>query len=93
MKKLKMTQKNVNATGITLAFTLVILNLICLILLLLMPNFTLSLFGSFMHGIDLTKIAITPVIDLNTLIGIVVTFVGGYILGITFALIYNKLNR
>jgi len=88
-----MTQKNVNATGITLAFTLVILNLICLILLLLMPNFTLSLFGSFMHGIDLTKIAITPVIDLNTLIGIVVTFVGGYILGITFALIYNKLNR
>ena len=88
-----MTQKNINATGITLAFTLVILNLVCLILLLLMPTFTLSLFGSFMHGIDLTKIAITPVIDLNTLIGIVVTFIGGYILGIIFALIYNKLNR
>ena len=61
------SKKDVNATGIALALTSGTINVICLLLLLLAPTFTLNLFESFMHGIDLNKIAITPSIGLRTL--------------------------
>lgn len=87
-----MSKRNINATGIALAITLTLLNLVCLLLLMIVPNFALSLFGSFMHGVDLTQISITPVLGINTFIGIIVTFVGGYLIGVVFAALYNKLE-
>lgn len=81
---------NANATGFALAITLTLINIFCLLLLLIAPNFFLNLFGSFMHGLDLSKIAVTPSIGADTFIGIIVTFVGGYIIGVVFATIYNK---
>ena len=86
-----MENKNINATGIALAFTLGIISFVCLALFLVAPVFTLNLFGSFMHGVDLTKIAITPTVGARTLLGFVVALVGGYLIGVIFSAIYNKL--
>ncbi|MEK6952104.1 MAG: DUF5676 family membrane protein [Nanoarchaeota archaeon] len=84
---------DVNATGIALALTLGILSIVCLLLVLIAPSFALSLFGSFMHGIDLTKIAVTPSLSGKTLLGLIVAVVGGYIIGAIFAAIYNKFAK
>lgn len=88
-----MAKKDVNATGIAAGLTLGIISIICLILVLIAPGFALSLFGSFMHGIDLSKIAITPSISGRTVLGLVVAVVGGYVIGVIFAAIYNKFAK
>lgn len=84
--------RNIHATGLALAITLTLLNLVCLLLLLIAPGFALSLFGSFMHGINLSQIAITPTLGINTFVGLIITFVGGYLLGIVFAALHNRLE-
>ena len=88
-----MTKKDVNATGIALALTLGIISILCLVLVLIAPGFALNLFGSFMHGVDLSKIAITPSIGGRTLLGFIVALAGGYLIGVIFALIYNKFAK
>ena len=84
---------DVNATGMALALTFGVISIICLLLVLIAPSFALSLFGSFMHGIDLTKIAIAPSVSGRTLLGLIVAVVGGYIIGAIFATIYNKFAK
>lgn len=88
-----MAKKDVNATGIALALTLGIISILCLVLVLIAPVFALNLFGSFMHGIDLSKIAVTPAIGGRTLLGFIVALAGGYLIGVIFALIYNKFAK
>lgn len=88
-----MAKKDVNATGIALALTLGIISILCLVLVLIAPVFALNLFGSFMHGVDLSKIAITPTIGGRTLLGFIVALAGGYLIGVIFALIYNKFAK
>jgi len=88
-----MAKKDVNATGIALALTLLVVSIVCLLLLLIAPTFSLRLFGSFMHGIDLTKIAIAPSIGGKTILGLIVIAVGGYLIGALFAIIYNKFAK
>ena len=88
-----MAKKDINATGIALALTFAIISIVCLVLVLIAPEFTLNLFGSFIHGADLTKIAITPSISGRTLLGIIVAIVGGYVIGVIFAAIYNKFAK
>jgi len=82
-------RKNINATGIAVGLTLGIVSLICLLLVFIAQDFALTLFGSFMHGIDLTQIAIEPTLDGRTLWGFVIAVVGGYLIGALFALLYN----
>lgn len=84
---------DVNATGIALALTFGIISIVCLSLVLIAPSFALSLFSSFMHGIDLTKIAITPSLGGRTLLGLIIAVVGGYLIGAIFATIYNKFAK
>lgn len=88
-----MVKKDVNATGIALASIFGIVSIICLILVLIVPEFALNLFGSFMHGIDLTQIATVPSVNGNTLLGFIVIIVSGYIIGVIFAAIYNKFAK
>lgn len=88
-----MPKKNINATGIALALTFLIVSIVCLLLVLIAPGFTLKLFGSFMHGIDITKIAVTPSISINTILGIIAVAIGGYLIGVIFAAIYNKFAK
>lgn len=86
-------KKDVNATGIALALTFFIISVICLLLLLIAPIFALNLFGLFMHGVDLAKIAVTPTFSGRTLMGFAVALIGGYLIGIIFAAIYNKFAK
>lgn len=88
-----MAKKDVNATGIAAGLTLGIISIICLVLVLIAPGFALTLFGSFMHGVDLSKIAITPSISGRTVLGLVVAVVGGYVIGVIFAAIYNMSEK
>lgn len=88
-----MAKKDINATGIALALTFAIISIVCLVLVLITPGFAINLFGSFMHGVDLTKIAITPTIEGRTLLGLIVALAGGYLIGVIFAWIYNKFAK
>ena len=63
-----MKKKDIHASGLALALTLFITNIVCFALVLVAPDFALTLFGSFMHGIDLTKIAITPTFGGKTIL-------------------------
>ena len=85
-------KKNIHTTAMALAVTLTLLNIFCLLFLIITPNLAQILFSSFMHSIDLGRIIIAPSLGMNTLIGIVVTFIGGYLIGAVFAAIYNKLE-
>lgn len=89
----KTKKKDVNATGIALALTFGIISVICLLLILIAPAFALNLFSSFVHGIDFTKVAITPSISGRTLLGFMVAIAGGYLTGVIFAVIYNKIAK
>jgi len=86
-------QKNIHATGLALALTFLVISIVCLLLYLLFPVFTLNLFGSFMHGIDLNKISITPKLSTNTLLGFVVVLISGYLIGVFYQLLYNKFAK
>ncbi|MFA4952781.1 MAG: DUF5676 family membrane protein [Candidatus Pacearchaeota archaeon] len=86
-------KKDINATGIALALTFGIISIVCLLLVLASPTFALTLFGSFMHGVDLTSIAITPTIGGKTLLGLIAALVGGYVIGVIFAALYNKFAK
>lgn len=90
----KEKKKDVNVTGIALGLTFGIINLICLLLVFMFRDFSLKyLFGSFMHGINITQISITPILSGITLLGFVVTIGGGYLIGVIFAVIYNKFAK
>ncbi|MEK6871361.1 MAG: DUF5676 family membrane protein [Nanoarchaeota archaeon] len=82
-------RKNIHATGIAVGLTFGIISFICLVLVFVALDFALMLFGSFMHGIDLTKIAIEPSLNGRTLLGFVVVIIGGYVIGALFAALYN----
>ena len=83
-------KKNIHTTAMALAVTLTLLNIFCLLFLIIAPNFAQILFSSFMHSIDLSKIAVAPDLGINTIVGIIVTFIGGYLIGVVFAALYNK---
>ncbi|MBS3080256.1 hypothetical protein J4221_02185 [Candidatus Pacearchaeota archaeon] len=86
-------QKNIHATGLALALTFFVISLICLLLFFVSPVFTLNIFGSFMHGIDLNKIAVAPDFNGKTVLGFIVILVGGYLIGVFYQLIYNKFAK
>ncbi|MBS3093958.1 hypothetical protein J4456_05255 [Candidatus Pacearchaeota archaeon] len=80
---------SIHATGLALAFTFLIISIICLVLVLTATDLALMLFSSFMHGIDLTQIAVTPTFGGRTLLGFGVAVIGGYLIGAMYAAIYN----
>lgn len=86
-------KKDVNATGIALGVTFGALSIICLLALLISQSYAIKLFNSITHGVDWAKIAITPSLGLNTLIGLIVVIVGGYLFGVLFAATYNKFAK
>lgn len=65
-----------------------IVSLICAVLLLVVPTFAFSLFGTIVHGIDLAQIAKEVTLG-SVLIGLIVTFVFGYLFGWFLAVFYN----
>ena len=88
-----MTEKlNANRVGFALASVMGILSIVCTLLLVLIPGFTLNFFSNIFHGIDITQIAKTSVTFGEFLIGLIEVLIGSYLIGWVFAKIYNKLG-
>ena len=83
-----------NRVSLSLALTTEALYLACVFFFYLFPLGTLRFFNTWMHGIDLLKIASdTPVTFCGFISGFVSIFVASYVIGFIYALIYNAINR
>ncbi len=79
-------------TANSLAITAGIVSVVCALLILLAPEFTVSLFGAIFHGIDLSQISATATIG-SSLLGVIEVVILGWIVGWLFAKIYNALGN
>ena len=86
MQKLKPTK-----IGLTLGLMLAILYTLRTIILLLFPDFIVNLANKIMYYMIAIK---SPVITFDAFVfGVVALFIGGFVLGTFFSLVYNKTNR
>lgn len=86
MPKLKPTK-----IGLALGAMLAILYTIRTIALLLFPNFIVGLANKIMYNMISIKL---PVITIDAfVIGVVALFIGGFVLGFLFSLVYNKIVK
>lgn len=74
--------------SLSLAAVSGILSAVCALLIVVAPQFTINLFGTIFHGIDLAKIEKTMTFS-EAILGIVVVIVLALIVGWLFAKIYN----
>ena len=79
-------------TGYALAIVVGIVSLVCLLLVFIAKDFTISLFGAIFHGIDLSQIVADNITIGSAILGFAEVIVIGFILGWLFAIIYNKLK-
>ena len=84
---------NVNTIGLTTGIVAGIASIVCAVLFWIAPAFTLNLFGSLTHGIDLSKIATTTLSFGRFLLGFIVSVILGYLVGALFAFVYNKVAK
>lgn len=76
--------------GLTLGGMLAILYTIRTIILLLFPNFVVNLANKIMYKMISIK---APVITIDAfVIGVIALFIGGFVLGFVFSLVYNRVN-
>ena len=86
MAKLKGTK-----IGLTLGIMLAVLYTLRTIVLLLFPDFVVNWANKIMYNMIDIK---APVITLNSFVtGVVVLFVAGFIWGIVFSFVYNKVIK
>lgn len=86
MAKLKPTK-----IGLSLGLMLAVLYTIRTIALLLFPNFIVGLANKIMYNMIAIK---APIITIDSfVIGIVALFIGGFVLGFLFTLVYNSVNK
>ncbi len=82
---------NAKRVSLSLAIVFGIISIVCAILIAVVPEGTLNLFGSIFHGIDITKIQ-TTMTFVGAILGTIVTILLALITGWLFAFIYNKLR-
>ncbi len=73
-----------------LAITAGIVSIVCALLLAIAPQFSMNLFGSIFHGLDVSNITVALTWG-RTILGTVVAIVLAWIFGWLYAVIYNKL--
>lgn len=89
-KKLKMSSINIRKFGLATGATGVILYLGCILLMLTVgKDGTVQFFNNLIHGLDTSSIIRMNVPVQEALIGIVQTFVLGWLVGACIAGIYN----
>ena len=86
MPKLKGTK-----IGLTLGLMLAVLYTIKTIALLLFPDFLVNFANKVMY--DMVSITVPDITIEAFAIGIIALFIGGFILGFVFSLVYNKVNK
>ena len=81
---------NVKKLGFATGLTGALLYLGCmLIMLTLGQDGTIKLFNSLLHGLDVTSVARMDVPIVESLVGIVLTFILGWLIGACIASLYN----
>lgn len=89
-----MNRISIRKMGFSVALTGTILYLACIILMLTAgQEGTITFFNSLLHGIDVSSVIRMDVPLLETLIGIVQTFVIGWFIGASIAVFYNAQFR
>lgn len=82
--------------GIAMAITLAGLNAVCALALVVAPDATLSVFNSFMHGVDLSRLVPPggkPTTLTQVLGGMLAIGVVGMVVGSTLAALYNAMQK
>ena len=85
----KLSEKRV---ALSLASVSGIVYIVCAILIAISPEWTMASFGALFHGIDISKIARSPVPLGSTVLGFVEIVVFALIVGWLFAKIYNSIK-
>jgi len=84
-----MEKLNAKRVSLSLAAVSGILSAVCALLIAVAPQFTLNLFGTIFHGIDLAKIPKVMTIS-DAILGTIEVVVLALIVGWLFAKIYNS---
>ena len=86
-----MTKLKPSSVGLTLGIMLAILYALRTIVLLLFPDFVVSWANKIVYNMISIRM---PVITADSfVIGIVVLFIAGFVLGAAFSLVYNKVVK
>lgn len=81
---------NIRKLGLALGLTGVLLYIGCMLVMLIAGREgTVFVFNSFMHGLNTETIIRMDVPWLETLIGLVATFILGWLTGVSIAFFYN----
>ena len=80
-----------SSIGLTLGVMLAVLYTLRTIALLLFPNFIVNVANKIVYNMIFIKV---PVITIDAfVIGIIALFIGGFVLGYVFSLVYNKVGK
>ena len=80
-----------SSIGLTLGIMLAVLYTLRTIALLLFPNFIVNVANKIVYNMIFIKV---PVITIDAfVIGIIALFIGGFVLGYVFSLVYNKVGK
>ena len=80
-----------SSIGLTLGVMLAVLYTLRTIALLLFPNFIVNVANKIVYNMISIKV---PVITIDAfVIGIIALFIGGFVLGYVFSLVYNKVGK
>ena len=81
---------NYKKFGIATGLTATILYLVCILIMTITgKEGTIKLFNSLLHGLDVTSVTRMNVPFLESLIGIVLTFILGWLIGACIGALYN----
>ena len=82
------------SVGLATALTFVVLNTLCAAVVALWPDATLSVVGSFAHGLDLRSVKSTDPMGIGRFfVGLISLGVIGFIAGVVFAWSLNLFGR
>ena len=82
------------SVGLATALTFVVLNTLCAAVVALWPDATLSVVGSFAHGLDLRSVKSTDPMGIGRFfVGLISLGVIGFIAGAVFAWSHNLFSR
>ena len=88
-----MEKLNKNAFGLTLASTSGIIYLICAVLYSIAPSLTINYGNYIFHGLDISSIITKQIAFTDTLIGLILITISGYLAGVLFATLSNYFNN
>ena len=80
-----------SSIGLTLGVMLAVLYTLRTIVLMLFPDFVVNVANKIVYNMIFIKV---PVITVEAfVIGIIALFIGGFVLGYVFSLVYNKVGK